>query len=108
MQRTDTASMASACSYYGYTRQLSQDGYTVFTHPNGSTIRYKYTDSSQSFPTVEVKSKVSTKEENQILQNLKFEKVGNAYEQKSIGYSTRCQFGHNGTLTLTRVMKTRD
>lgn len=107
MHRTDTASMASTCNYYGYTRQSPHAGYTIFSHPNGSIIRYKYTDSSQSFPTVEVTSKVAAKERDQILQNLRFEKVGNVLEQKSIGFSTRCQLGSHGTLILTRHTKLR-
>lgn len=64
MHRQDTVTMSSICNYYGYTRQPSQDGYTVFTHPNGSNIRYKYTEPNQQFPTIEVTSKIATKEKN--------------------------------------------
>lgn len=110
MQRTDTSSIASALRYYGYEMHVSQpaDGSAVYTHPNGSTIRYKYVDPNQPFPTVEVTSKVSAKEDEQILQGLRFEKTGNTYEQKSIGYITRCQFGPHRTLILTRVMKQKE
>ncbi len=109
MHRTDTASMSSALRYYGYGMQASQpaDGFTVYTHPNGSTINYKYADSHQPFPTVELTSKVSAKERDEILQDLKFEKVGNAYEQKSIGFTTRCQLGPHGTIILQRIPKSK-
>lgn len=108
MQEKDTTSMASTCEYYGYTRQPENNGYTIFKHLNGSQIRYKYSDSNQTFPTVEVTSKASFKEKNQILQNLNFNKVGNTYEQKSVGFTTRCSFGPHGTLILTRHTKLRE
>ncbi len=108
MQRTDTVSIVSSCNYYGYTRQFPEDGYTIFTHPNGSIIRYKYVDPNQPFPTIEVTSKVRAKEDEQILQGLRFQKNGNAYEQKSIGYITRCTFGPHGTLIFNRLMKPKE
>lgn len=108
MQEGDTAKMASTCEYYGYIRQPQNNGYTVFTHVNGSSIRYKYSDSHQNFPTVEVTSKGTTKEKDKTLQNLNFTKNGNAYEQKSVGFFTHCTFGPHGTLILTRHTKPKD
>lgn len=113
MHRTDTASITKVLKYYGYLESPTPDTstpetYKIFTHPNGSTIRYNHTARNQPLPMVEVTSKVSAKEKDQILHNLKFEKNGNAYEQKSIGYSTRCTFGPQGILILTRVMKTKE
>lgn len=100
-QERDTAEIASTCVYYGYERQLPQDGYTIFTHVNGSKIRYKLIDGDK-YPTLEVKSKVSEKEKDKILKNLNFQKNGNAYERKSIGHTTRCASGKNGYLILTK------
>ncbi len=108
MQENDTASMAKSCEYYGYTRQPQNNGYTVFNHLNGSSIRYKYTDSNQQFPIVEVTSKVGSKEKDKILQNLNFQKNGAALEQKSVGFITRCTFGPHGTLILRRISKKRE
>lgn len=108
MQENDTASMAKSCEYYGYTRQPQNNGYTVFNHLNGSSIRYKYTDSNQQFPTVEVTSKVGSKERDKILQNLNFHKNGNSYEQKSVGRLIKCSFGSQGILILTRYPKKQE
>ncbi len=105
MQEKDTASMASTCEYYGYIRQPENNGFTVFKHLNGSSIRYKYSDSNQQFPTVEVTSKASAKEKAQILQNLNFNKEGNSYEQKYVGGRIKCTFGPHGTILLQRIPK---
>ncbi len=108
MQENDTASMAKSCEYYGYTRQPQNNGYTVFHHLNGSSIRYKYTDWNQQFPIVEVTSKGTSKEKEKILQNLNFTKEGPVYEQKSVGFITRCTFGLHSTLILTRHSKPKE
>ena len=101
-QETDTAKMASTCEYYGFTRQIIKDGYTIFIHPNGSVIRYKFTNADQKYPTIEVTSKVSQKEKDNTLKNLNFQKSGNTYERKSVGHTTHCTNGPHGTLILTR------
>ena len=106
-QETDTASMASTCDYYGYVRQIPSDGYTVFKHANGSIIRYKYIDSDQKYPTIEVISKASQKEKDNTLQSLNFKKAGNSYERRSIGYTTKCTSGSHGSLILTRYPKSK-
>ncbi len=110
VQEKDSASMASTLQYYGYERQIPPSGGqgAYFTHPNGSTIRYKYSDSNETFPTVEVTSKASAKEKDKILQNLNFHKNGNTYEQKTVGSLISCSFGPHGTLTLTRHSKPKD
>lgn len=105
MQENDTAKMASTLHYYGYQESQTPDSSKKFTHPNGSTIRYNLSD--QKSPTVEVTSKGTNKEKDQILQNLNFHKNGNAYEQKSVGFTTRCTFGSHGTLFLARIPKPR-
>ena len=97
----DSAALASTCEYYGYIRQSPQDGYTVYKHPNGSVIRYSFNeaDNGKSYSTVEVTSKVSQKEKDQILQEeLNFQKTGNACERRSVGYTTRCTNGRHGAL----------
>ena len=95
------SALASTCEYYGYIQQSPQDGYIVYEHPNGSVIRYSFNeaDNGKSYSTVEITSNISQKEKDQILQeNLNFQKVGNAYERRSVGYTTRCTNGHHGAL----------
>ena len=106
-QEKDTASMASTCDYYGYVRQIPQDGYTVFRHANGSVIRYKYLDADQKYPTIEVKSKASQKEKEETLKHLNFQKNGNSFERRSVGYTTRCIFGPRNFIVLTNYSKLR-
>ncbi len=98
--------------------QASQpaDGYAVYTHSNGSIIRLSFpniadngqrtTDNLHTI--VEVTSKGTSKEKEHILQNLNFNKAGGSYEQKSVGFTTRCTFGPHGTLILTRISKKRE
>lgn len=96
----DSTALASTCEYYGYIQQSPQDGYTVYKHPNGSVIRYSFneTDDGKSYSTVEVTSKVSQKEKDSILLALNFQKAGNVYERRSVGYTTCCTNGHRGAL----------
>ena len=101
-QETDTARITSTCEYYGYTRQTPKDAYTIFTHPNGSVIRYKFTNIDQKYPTIEVNSKASQKEKDKILKNLNFQKDGNTYVRKSVGYTTRCTTGPHSSLIIIR------
>ncbi len=108
VQEKDSASMASTCEYYGYERQPQSNGYTIFKHFNRSQICYKYSDSNQAFPTVEVTSKASAKEKDQILQKLNFRKVDNSYEQKSVGTLIKCSYGPHGSLILTRHSKPKE
>lgn len=96
-----STALSSTCEYYGYIQQPPQDGYTVYKHPNGSVIRYSFNeaDNGKSYSTVEVTSNISQKEKDQILQdNLNFQKTGNAYERRSVGYTTRCTNGRHGAL----------
>ncbi len=109
-QETDTAKIASTLDYYGYTREpqgnLTPDTPTpdtnaVFTHPNGSRIRYTL-PSGDKYPTIEVKTKATAKEKDKILKNLNFQKTAKGYEKKSIGHTTTCTPSTNGTLLLTK------
>ena len=104
-QDTDSASMAKTCEYYGYTRQSTQDGYTVFKHTNGSVIRYSLNKDS-NYPYVEVKSKSSSRDTDAILSDLGFQKQGNDYELKT-GKFTRskitCRHGSNGFLVFNKI-----
>lgn len=104
-QETDTAKIASTCDYYGYIRQHPIDGYTVFKHPNGSVIRYKYTDPDQKYQTIEVVSKASQREKENTLQSLSFQKIGNAYERRSISFTTRCTSGPHNSLIFQQLPK---
>ena len=121
-QETDTAKMASTLEYYGYTaithtarsadtkpqasilraQHANTDGFAVYSHPNGSVIRYKFTNADQKYPTIEVTSKASQKDKDNTLKNLNFQKSGNTYERKSVGYTTRCTNGPHSSLILTR------
>ena len=106
-----STALASTCEYYGYIRQSPQDGYTVYKHPNGSVIRYSFNeaDNGKSYSTVEVTSNISQKEKDQILQeNLNFQKTGNAYERRSVGYTTRCTNGRHGALIFQQRRKTKN
>ncbi len=102
-QETDSAKMASICDYYGYVIQPSQDGYTIFKHPNSSIIRYSFRDvtTEQPYPYVEVKSKLSSKEIDFTLTDLNFKKNGSGYVRK-LGHYARsvfdCKHGSHGFL----------
>ena len=105
-----STALASTCEYYGYIQQSPQDGYTVYKHPNGSVIRYSFNeaDNGKSYSTVEVTSKVSQKEKDSILQELNFQKTGNACDRRSVGYTTRCTNGRHGALIFQQRPKTKN
>lgn len=113
IQEPDSAKMASTLDYYGYQYQRSLtpdtstlETYRVFTHPNGSIIRYKL--SAEKLPTVEVTSKASGKEKDQILKNLNFQKKDKGYERRSVGNLTRCVFGEHGSLVFSTIKVERN
>ena len=106
-EQPDTAAIATTCEYYGYIRQIPQDDYTVFTHPNGSIIRYIVSDSDTTHPTIEVTGKATASQKDQILKELNFKKSTNGYERRSIGYVTRCTDGTHGSLRLTSHPKSK-
>ena len=91
-EKNDSATIASICEFYGYQAQSSQDGYTVYQHPNGSIIRYTFTpaDDGRQYATIEVKSKISSREQEEIFKDLRFQKTGTAYERPFFTHLTRC------------------
>ena len=106
-ERPDSTSIASTCEYYGYILESAQDGYTVYKHPKGSIIRFSFerADNGKEYSTIEVTSKVSQKEKDHILQELNFQKSGNAYERLSVGYMTRCTNGSRGSIIFQQRPK---
>ena len=108
-EQTDSTTLASTCEYYGYILQQPQEEYTVLKHPNGSVIRYtfKEDDNGKALPSIEVTSKASQKEKDQILNSLNFQKTGDSYERRSVGYTIRCSNGPHGTLRIICVPKSR-
>ncbi|MDE7347565.1 MAG: hypothetical protein K2N48_12615 [Muribaculaceae bacterium] len=115
-EKLDSASIASTLLYYGYIpssesnpSHKTEDSRlkTEYTHHNGSVIRYSFTkaDNGNLYPTIEVTSKASQKEKEQILKNLNFQKNGNAYERRSISHTTRCTNGPRGSLIFQQQPK---
>ena len=79
-------------------------------HFNGNEMRYSFKDSGkeQKYPTVVVKTNASQKEIDAILTELKFVKVGDAYERavsRYNNYITRCSHGPHNTLIIQRVRR---
>ena len=107
-EKNDSATIASVCEFYGYQPQPSKDGYTVYHHPNGSIVRYAFTpaEDGRQYATIEVKSKISSKEQDEILKGLRFQKTGNTYERPSITHLTHCS-SSQGYLRLTNRPKSK-
>ena len=105
-EKNDPATMASVCEFYGYKVQTSQDGYIVYYHPNGSIIRYSFSiaDDGRQYATIEVKSNMSSKEQDKILKDFRFQKIGDTYERPSFAHTTRCSSLH-GLLRLSNLPK---
>ena len=80
-EKTDSTKIASILEYYGYIRETPQDNYTIFTHPNGSEIRYTFSENEESYkyPRVQVFTKLSEKEKQLSLDQLKLKKPKNYY-----------------------------
>ncbi len=111
-ERTDSATIASICEYYGYINQPSQKDYTVFQHPKGSIIRYSFkkadVTTGSKYPTIEVKCKGTQKEKEVILKNLNFQKSGNSYERRGMSSSIRCISGTRGFLIIQQHLITKN
>ena len=110
VEKTDSAKIASTLTYYGYTHQATEDGYSVMTDPNGNEIRFSFSKNSSNdkYPTVKVKANDSHKELDLKLKELNFEKKGNSYERIRNQYSkykTRCSFASRSTMVIQRVRK---
>lgn len=106
-EQLDSDGIASTCEYYGYQRQPSQDGYDVYKHPNGSIIRYTFTtaENGKEYPIIEVKSKGTQKDKDELLQGLNFQKSGSSYERKAIGHQTQCSSSSQGFLCFSNHPK---
>lgn len=107
-KETDSVKMASTCKYYGYELVPSKNGYIVYTHHNGSIIRYTFKDATnnQPYPQVEVKSKMNSKDIDFTLTDLNFKKVGSAYERKQGRYARTffiCKHGSGGFLIFHQI-----
>ena len=115
-QKTDPDAIASTLIYYGYTPQpkgnltpdTSKPETFVYTHPNGSVIKYTFKDTTeaQPYPYVEIKSNKGSNETATILENLAFKKKGSGYIRnigKHAKTETHCTHGSQGSLIFHRV-----
>ena len=109
-EKGDSTQVASLFQYYGYTPQGTENDYQIMKHFNGNEIRYSFNYSGihQKYPTVVVKTNASQKEIDAILTELKFIKVGNAYERavsRYNNYITRCSHGPHNTIIIQRIRR---
>lgn len=109
-EKNDSAKIVSDLNYYGYTPNKPAKGTTEFIHSNGSIISFIMPDSHSKgeYPTIEVLSKTSGNELDNILKDLRFKKVGNRYERNNSKYDkylTRCTHGSSGKLKIKRIKK---
>ncbi|MDE6523362.1 MAG: hypothetical protein K2L17_11125, partial [Muribaculaceae bacterium] len=114
---TDSAKVATALKYYGYELQPTDTppsggwgANTIYRHPDGTIISFSFpkTDSKQTFPTIQVKSKVSKIEAEKILKDLDYKKTSTGYETTTSKYSTHitsCTFDPGNTITFQRLPK---
>ena len=108
VEKTDSAKVASTLEYYGYVSQGTEDGYQIMRTPNGNEIWFSFTEatSTNKYPTIVVKTRVTTKSIDAILKELDFEKSGNGCEKMKNAHSkfkTKCNFGSNNTLIFRRI-----
>ena len=108
VEKTDSAKVASTLTYYGYTLQNIENGYTVMKDLNGNEIRFSFkeSDSSNKYPTVIVKTQGAHKAIDLKLKELNFERVGNNYENIRNQYSkykTQCKLSTHSTMTIRRI-----
>ncbi|MDE5998318.1 MAG: hypothetical protein K2G77_08940 [Muribaculaceae bacterium] len=115
-QKTDPDAISSTLIYYGYTPQpkgnltpdTSKPETFVYTHPNGSVIKYTFKDISESHPCpyIEVKSNKGSNETIKVLENLAFKKKGSGYLRnigKHAKTETHCTHGSQGYLIFHRI-----
>ncbi len=115
----DSAKIASTLEYYGYTpvnsnsqsasrkTQNAEDGFSVFTHPDGTIILFSFPD-SETNPTVQVHSKTNRPKTEKILEELDYKKNGDHFENimsKYSKYLKKCTFGPNNSVTFQRQKK---
>lgn len=76
--------MNDICKYYHYIRGYSENGYSIFTHDDGSKIYFKVDKNVNSLK-IEVKILIRKKPKNlkKILSNLGFVKNGSSYYKGS-------------------------
>ena len=120
----DSAEIASTLEYYGYSHTpntatqspilqvdlADTDGFAVFSHPDGSIIRFYYpkTEDKQKYPTVQVKSNSLRVSIEKIMDQLQYKKTGDHYENVISKYSThltKCTFGPGNLVTFQRLRK---
>ncbi|MDE6339877.1 MAG: hypothetical protein K2K97_08855 [Muribaculaceae bacterium] len=119
-EQSDSASIVSTCEYYGYelstqssntlknsSKELFSDKTNTYIHSNGSTmtVSFKESGKSESKYSIEVTSKISQKDKDQILKNLNFKKIEDFYERSSFNHITRCYNGKHGSLIFQKHPK---
>ncbi|MDE5998329.1 MAG: hypothetical protein K2G77_09000, partial [Muribaculaceae bacterium] len=116
-QKTAPDGIASTLEYYGYTPQpkgnmtpdtSTPETFLVYSHPNGSIIKYTFKDTTeaQPYPYVEVKSNKGSNETVKALENLTFKKKGGGYIRnigKQAKTETHCTHGSQGHLIFHRI-----
>lgn len=114
VEKGDSTKIASLFDYYGYEKQGIENGRQLMRTANGHKIKYTFQQDEvkpSRYPTIVVKTNVTQKEIETTLKELKFIKVGNAYDRsisRYHNYITRCSLGPNNTLILQRIQTQTD
>ncbi|MDE5841309.1 MAG: hypothetical protein K2H49_10370 [Muribaculaceae bacterium] len=113
VEYTDSASIVSDLKYYGYALKQSDKDGAIFSHANGSIIRFimPQSTSNDKYPIIEVTTKAGIKGIDQIFKSLRFKKEKDSYERIASRYDkyiTRCSIGNTGHLIIHREKKETD
>lgn len=95
VEMTDSSEIVSTLKYYGFTEEPKSSEFNVYDKPDGTIVKYKFTENGQSlpYPIIDISSKRGFIDRDKILKDLDFKKKGNSYERiksKSSKYSTIC------------------
>lgn len=80
IEETDPKTMSEICRSYKYTEQPDEEGYTVYTSPDGEKIRFKIEDKTTS---VDVTTNDKPTSIPKKLKQIGFKKVKGKYERGS-------------------------
>ena len=113
IDEANSQKMIETCRYYHLDEQQSEDGFKVFTHEDGTKIRFKVNKSEiGDFPEVQIILNEKSGTISKILTEAGFKKQGSNYYRgsKFEHRRTKCHLssGSPSILTLTKEYKTKD
>ncbi len=104
MEQPSVAKMKSTCEYYNLSEEMEEEGFEVYSFPDGSKIEFKVEEKEdRRYPTVKVITKEKTSSISKNLSDCGYRKTSDGYVKgsKFEHRRTRCRVSGSSKSVLT-------